>query len=74
MSSVSSKGKEPSKRKKVRSKSLNEKSKKPEKREERDETHLINRPLPVSIKIRRLVLGLVRAALADGERGDAARV
>ncbi|KAJ7911728.1 hypothetical protein B0H13DRAFT_1875563 [Mycena leptocephala] len=28
----------------------------------------------VSIKVRRLVLGLVRAAVADGERGDAMRV
>jgi hypothetical protein len=37
-------------------------------------THLINRSLPVPIKIRRLLLGLVRAAVADGERGNAVRV
>jgi hypothetical protein len=37
-------------------------------------THLINGPLPVSVKGRRLVLRLVRAAVADGERGDAVGV
>jgi hypothetical protein len=36
--------------------------------------HLIDHPLPVPIKIGRLVLGLVRAAVADGERGAAMRV
>jgi hypothetical protein len=34
----------------------------------------MNRPFPISIKIGRLVLGLVRAAVADGERGDTVRV
>jgi hypothetical protein len=38
------------------------------------ETHLINRPLPVPIQVGRLVLRLVRAAVADGERGDAVRI
>jgi hypothetical protein len=62
MSGASSKGKEP---KNIKSD--------PTRKAGRD-AHLINRHLPIAIEVGRLVLGLVRAAVANGERGDPVRV